>query len=368
MYLTRMAVAVSMAVLAVFACSQGARDAGARGGPPVPSPPGASAFVPSGPPMALGLSKFVGSVSSPTQDVNMAAYFNQVTPENGGKWGVAEATRDVMDWTGLDAAYALAKDNRLKAPGDPRDGTPYPLPFRLHTLVYGKQQPGWVESLPPDRQRVEIERWFAAVAARYPAIDFIDVVNEPLHNPPVGSGHGNYIAALGGSGASGWDWVIAAFEMGRRFFPAARLGVNEYNVTNDAGLARDYRALVDLLRARRLVDYVGVQGHAFETTVSSATTLANLDLLAGAGLPVYITEFDIDGATDEAQLADYQRIFPLFWEHPAVRGITLWGYRPGLWRQAQGAYIVLDNGAERPAMVWLQGYVRARPASTLALP
>jgi hypothetical protein len=48
----------------------------------------------------------------------------------------------------------------------------------------------------------------------------------------------------------------------------------------------------------------------------------------------------------------------VFWEHPAVRGITLWGYRPGHWRTAQGAYIVLDNGAERPAMVWLQGYVK----------
>ena len=58
------------------------------------------------------------------------------------------------------------------------------------------------------------------------------------------------------------------------------------------------------------------------------------------------------------QLADYQRIFPAFWEHPAVRGITLWGYRPGHWRSAQGAFIVLANGAERPAMQWLIDYVR----------
>jgi hypothetical protein len=85
---------------------------------------------------------------------------------------------------------------------------------------------------------------------------------------------------------------------------------------------------------------------------------ANLDLLAATGLPIYVTELDIDGPTDEVQLADYQRIFPVFWEHPAVRGITLWGYRPGHWRTAQGAYVVLENGAERPAMVWLQGYVK----------
>ncbi|HEV7715574.1 MAG TPA: cadherin domain-containing protein, partial [Steroidobacteraceae bacterium] len=65
-----------------------------------------------------------------------------------------------------------------------------------------------------------------------------------------------------------------------------------------------------------------------------------------------------DGPTDEVQLADYQRIFPVFWEHPAVKGITLWGFRPGHWRTAQGAYLVLANGAERRAMVWLQAYVR----------
>ena len=101
-----------------------------------------------------------------------------------------------------------------------------------------------------------------------------------------------------------------------------------------------------------------MQGHAFSTRVPNAVTAANLDLLATTGLPIYVTELDIDGPTDEIQLADYQRIFPVFWEHPSVRGITLWGYRPGHWRTAQGAYIVHENGAERPAMVWLQGYVR----------
>jgi hypothetical protein len=39
-----------------------------------------------------------------------------------------------------------------------------------------------------------------------------------------------------------------------------------------------------------------------------------------------------------------------------VQGITLWGYRPGHWRTAQGAYIALANGAERPALRWLKDY------------
>jgi endo-1,4-beta-xylanase len=86
---------------------------------------------------------------------------------------------------------------------------------------------------------------------------------------------------------------------------------------------------------------------------------ANLDYLASkTALPIYVTELDVDGNDDPVQLAGYQKIFPVFWEHPAVQGITLWGYRPGHWRTAQGAWLVYENGAERPAMQWLQRYVR----------
>jgi endo-1,4-beta-xylanase len=309
-------------------------------GSTVPPPP---PYVPPGPPIATGQPKFLGGVSSPSQLPNFRAYWNQVTPENAGKWGSVEGTRDVMNWAELDTAYTLARTNGF--------------PFRLHTLIWGNQQPGWIEALPPAEQREEIVEWFAALAARYPDIDFIDVVNEPLHDPPDGPGDGNYLEALGGAGASGWEWVLQAFRLAREHFPNAGLGINEFSVTNNTTDALRYLQIVDLLKAESLIDTIGVQGHAFSTRVPNAVTLANLDLLATAGLPIYVTELDIDGPTDAVQLADYQRIFPVFWEHPAVRGITLWGYRPGHWRTAQGAYIVHENGAERPAMVWLIGYV-----------
>lgn len=300
--------------------------------------------APSGPPLASGHGKFLGSVSSPSQSVNFTAYFNQVTPENSGKWGSVESTRDVMNWTELDAAYALAKTNGF--------------PFRLHVLIWGNQQPTWIETLSAADQLAEIEEWFSAVAARYPEIDYMDVVNEPLHAPPDQAGHGNYLNALGGSGASGWDWVLTAFRLARKHFPATtRLMLNEYNVTNNTADMQRYIGIINLLKAERLIDAVGVQGHAFSTRVPAATTKANLDLLATTALPIIVTEFDIDGATDQIQLDDYQRIFPVFWEHPAVIGITLWGYRPGLWRNTEGAYLVLDDGTERPAMTWLRTYL-----------
>ncbi len=66
---------------------------------------------------------------------------------------------------------------------------------------------------------------------------------------------------------------------------------------------------------------------------------------------------DVDGPP-ERQLIDFQRLFPAFWEHPNVQGITLWGYREGHWRTQQEAPLVYGNGAEKPALRWLKGYLR----------
>ena len=69
--------------------------------------------------------------------------------------------------------------------------------------------------------------------SEFPNIDYIEVVNEPLHDPPRGAGNGNYIEALGGNGATGWDWIIESFRMARQYFPNAELGLNEFSITNN---------------------------------------------------------------------------------------------------------------------------------------
>jgi endo-1,4-beta-xylanase len=299
-------------------------------------------------PIAAGQPKFLGSAYGPRQSRNFTAYWNKVTPENAGKWGRVEASRDVMHWAPLDAAFELAKSNGL--------------PFHQHVLVWGNQQPAWIENLPPAEQLEEIEEWFRLVAERYPGIDIVEVVNEPLHDPPNqrGEGGGNYIKALGGGGVTGWDWVVTAFRMARDHFPDSKLMINEYSVSNNVERTGQYVEIIRLLQARDLVDVIGVQGHAFSTRpdVPMATHRRNLDTLAATGLPIHVTEMDVDGPEDDIQLADYRRIFPVFWEHPAVQGITMWGYLPGLWRSEERAFLVDENGVERPAMVWLKEYVQ----------
>jgi len=300
-----------------------------------------------GAPLADGNGKFLGSAYSAEQVPGFADYWNKVTPENGGKWGNVEVRRDIMDWSALDQAYEFAQHHAM--------------PFQMHVMVWGNQQPEWIEQLPPQEQREEIEEWFAAVAARYPELDFVEVVNEPLHDPPAKDeeGGGHYLEALGGNGASGWEWVLESFRLARKHFPHARLMINDYSITNSDADTTRYLGIIELLMKEKLVDAIGVQGHAFATTTETpmSTHRANLDRLASSGLPIYVTELDVDGPTDEAQLRDYQRIFPVFWEHPGVHGITLWGFRPGLWRMKQGANLVREDGSERPALRWLRKYI-----------
>lgn len=41
------------------------------------------------------------------------------------------------------------------------------FPFRFHVMVWGAQQPTWLENLPQAEQVAEIKEWFAAVSTRY---------------------------------------------------------------------------------------------------------------------------------------------------------------------------------------------------------
>lgn len=319
-------------------------------------------------PLAAGQDKFLGGVYSPSQIEGFEQYFNQVVSENAGKWGVVtnSETRPAQyedEWFtadgdnsfagGLDESVDFAEDNNF--------------PYRFHVMLWGNQQPQWIADLDAAAQLDAITEWFSVVSQRYEdsegvsRFDFVEVVNEPVNDAPDapddnGQG-GNYVGALGGEGDTGWDWIIEAFEMGRTYFPESELMINEYNVLSSAEVRSSYIEIIELLKERELIDAVGIQAHAFSTTGTAEEISAALEEVAALELPIYITEMDIDGPTDQQQLNDYRRIFPIFWEHPMVEGVTLWGFRPGLWRDEQGANLVDEDGNERPAMTWLKCYM-----------
>ena len=300
-------------------------------------------------PLAAGSDRFLGCGTSSSVYRDLADYWNQVTPGNDGKWGSVESIQGQYNWSGLDAIYNYA-------------GT-VGIPFKEHTLVWGNQQPAWIASLDSAAQRAAVENWVLRVGQRYPATAYVDVVNEPFNAPPP------YANALGGAGSTGWDWVLTAFELARQYCPSgAKLILNEYNILQSNSVTTNYLALINLLKERGLIDGIGVQGHYFEfrSDIGSSnpyvydieTLKGNLKRLTDTGIPVYVSEFDIDEPLDSNQLAQYKIYFPIFWENPGVKGITFWGYIEGdVWNAHPNTYLLRANGTERPALQWMRTYV-----------
>jgi GH35 family endo-1,4-beta-xylanase len=257
-------------------------------------------------------------------------FWDQITPENEGKWASVEATRDVYNWSGLDRAYNFAMANNI--------------PFKQHTFIWGNQSPGWINTLSASEQAAEIEEWIRDYCARYPNTAMIDVVNEatPGHAP-----------AAYAQNAFGNNWIIRSFQLARQYCPNAILILNDYNV-----LSWDTDAFIRMATPAvnaGVVDALGAQGHGLEG--QSLSSIQNkLNQVAALGLPIYISEYDVARTNDQEQLQIMQTQFPVFYNHPSVAGITLWGYVVGsTW--VDGSGLIHSNGTRRPAMTWLMNYL-----------
>ena len=111
---------------------------------PPPAPPDPPPFTRTGPPLATGESKFLGSAHSPgNASLNFGAYWNQVTPENGGKWGTRSRSR-----------RSAPRTRAIRRCRHPRSISPRHAGydqaranghvFKWHVLFWGNQQPGWI--------------------------------------------------------------------------------------------------------------------------------------------------------------------------------------------------------------------------------
>jgi endo-1,4-beta-xylanase len=285
------------------------------------------------------LKKFVGNIDTRGQvrsDFNM--YWNQLSPENAGKWGSVEGTRDKMNWTSLDTMYKYAKDHGI--------------PFKQHNFVWGSQQPGWIGGLSQTEQRDEVEEWIRLYCERFPDTDLIDVVNEPPpHTTP------SYTAALGGAGASGYDWIKQVFVWAHQYCPKSILILNDYN---NIEYANDNSHTIDIVNkiksAGAPIHGVGAQAHGC-ANLSASTVQMYIDKIATqTGLPIYISEYDLNIADDNKQRDVMQSQFTMFWNDSNVKGITIWGYIVGsTWVTNSG--LMTSSGTMRPAMTWLMDFL-----------
>ena len=157
--------------------------------------------------------KCLGGVNELTRPL-FTQYFNQVTPENAGKWGSA---------AGHDA-------HRGDALGEPRSRPttsrrPTASPSSCTCSCGATSSPAGLSPCPQREQREEIEEWYSEVAAPLPGARLHRgrqraATRSPRLQARGGLG-GNYVAALGGVTARrGWDWVLESFRLARQSFPS----------------------------------------------------------------------------------------------------------------------------------------------------
>jgi endo-1,4-beta-xylanase len=284
--------------------------------------------------------KFVGNIDTRSSiQADFARYWNQLSPENAGKWGVVQASSaTTFRWDTLDAMYQYCQDHGIV--------------FKEHSFIWGASQPGWMGALDTTTGPAAVKGWMKAFCERYPNTRLIDVVNEPPpHTTPT------YTNAIGGGTNTTWDWVANSFTWAREACPGAVLILNDYNnIESDTDLQRTLDIVTAIRKLGAPIDAIGCQTHNPKTFAAS-TLKENIDkIVAATGLPVYITEYDIAVSDDEEQRRLYADHITMFWNHPDVKGITLWGFISGAtWLSNSG--IMSADGTMRPAMTWLMDFL-----------
>ena len=259
--------------------------------------------------------------------------------------------------------YWIGGPNKKWCPNAYKYITERHMAFRYHAAIWASQYPRWLLELSTEDAKAAIINHMKLIAERFPLADQIDLLNEQLGNHQ--RDNQKFRELLGGpeTTENDYDWQIWLFSEARKIFPNTKLVLNDYGMEGDPKAIKGQLELFKVLRDRGIVDGFGTQAHAFNVDRPVADTIiSSIDLMATSGLPVFVTELDMNGgirgreADPEKQLASYKKVIPAFWEHPAVAGITLWGYIEGTtWMSGTG--IVSRDGVENPSMVWLKEYM-----------
>lgn len=308
--------------------------------------------------------KFLGNITTYYNvDYGKEKYYtlwNQITCENETKWSSVQGSgRNSWNWN--DAAYNYAKQHNF--------------PFKFHTLVWGSQFPGWIKDLSAQERYDAIINWLDGVKQHYPDLEMIDVVNEAVEGHQQDT---HYISeALGGTGQTGYDWIIKAFELAYERWPDAILIYNDFNT-----FRWDTDKFIDLVRTVRdagaPIDAYGCQSHDLTDISFSDLQIADQNIQDALRMPMYITEYDIGLTDDDKQAQKYQEQIPYLWEKSYCAGITLWGYIYGAtWinlkdkdgnTTERGISGIIKNGTDRKAMTWLRQYMATDAAKKATSP
>ena len=179
-----------------------------------------------------------------------------------------------------------------------------------------------------------------------------DVVNEPFTNHAL-------MDVLNSPGTPHGSGVMASwFRIAKSHAPDARLFLNDHGIftAGDRWSPHQqhfFETAQQLLEASATLEGLGMQGHFGATLTAPPRLWAILDRYAELGLPIKVTEFDVN-IDDPEVLADYTHDFTTaVFAHPSVDGLLTWGFWAGAHWKPQAAHLNPDF-TSRPHVLVLQ--------------
>lgn len=335
--------------------------------------------------------------------------FNQISPENDLKWDAIEPREgaDGYNFGPADAYVEFGVKNHMYIVG--------------HTLVWHGQTPNWVfagtapppgEANPPappappangaganpggpnpggGRRRGGFGGGFGFTGPRATREELLQRMHDHI-NTVVGRYKGkikvwdvvNECISDGGPDVlrnSLWrqiigpDFVAKAFQYAHEADPKAILRLNDYGLENPAKRQK-FITLVKELQAEKVpISAIGTQTHVSVSSPSFEEEDQTLTDLETLGLPIHITELDVNGAlagqqntgadvanngattqgglvsdADQRLADEYTNLFKAFLKHKLVKVVTFWDVNDGVSWRANGKPLLFDsNDQPKPA-------------------
>lgn len=239
-------------------------------------------------------------------------YFNQVVFENEMKWGMWERQNPETRGAQTRQVAKMLSEKGITSRG--------------HVMVW----PSW-RHLPGSLSRLKND----TAALRKVLTDHIkeqtslmkgcfaewDVINEPY-------AHHDLMDILGK------DEMVRWFKIAKEGDPQVKLFLNEYTMFHGEGAdspsEKYWQTVKFLLEKGAPIDAIGEQGHIGGTPPSIPKVMERLDYFAKLGLPVQISEFDINSNDDEFKARYMADFMTAVYSNPSTVGFVQWGFWEGM--------------------------------------
>ena len=235
--------------------------------------------------------------------------FNYAVHENALKWYSNEEVQGEVDYSISDRIWELCDERNI--------------PMRGHCIYWAKDEfmNDWLVPLNnPDLRKAVVNRGTSVVSHYKGRINEFDLNNEMLH--------GDFFRRKLGFGViNEMAWIAKAAN------PDVKLYLNDYGIVDMGYNAGPYiKQIKNLLDNGVPIDGIGCQGHLSmrtDDTTPAAKVQRNLDRLAEFDLPIKITEVLFAYRDEMVQVDELNKLLPIYFAHPNVESVLMWGFWAG---------------------------------------